>query len=188
MSNYKDRIENLFNYHIDVDKRILFIVGDITDGNVGKVIKGIYFLDAVSDNTITVEIYTGGGDFYGMFAIYDCMRRCRSNIITRGIGCVMSAGILLLAAGEKGKRCAFTNTQFMMHDILDGVDESKGYEVESVSSNIKIVRNRYADLLSQRSKMDVNFIKRTLKGADHYFNAEQALKYGVIDKVIEVYE
>jgi ATP-dependent Clp endopeptidase proteolytic subunit ClpP len=131
-------------------------------------------------------ICTPGGHATDMFAVYDIMRVVREDceIEVLGLGEVMSAGVLLLAAGTKGKRAIAKNCRLMLHSVSAGhhgsIDNLENQMVET-----KWIQKRYIKALATETKMSEKQIKKIMsKKNDHYLDAEEAVKLGIADKVV----
>jgi ATP-dependent Clp protease protease subunit len=121
-----------------------------------------------------------------MFAIYDVMRQIRKDcpIHTIGLGKVMSAGVLLLAAGTKGQRKIGKNCRVMIHSVLAG-SEGPLHNLESELSEIRYTQERYIQALIDETKITQKIMSKLLeKHVNIYLSAEEAIKYGIADEVI----
>ena len=121
-----------------------------------------------------------------MFGIYDIMRIVKKdfNISTVGIGKVMSAGVLLMAAGTKGKRKIGKNCRLMIHSVVAG-NEGSYFNLENEMEEIKWIQDRYISALRHETKMSQKKIKELLsKKVNIYLSAEDAVKYGIADEII----
>tara|TARA_R100000458_G_C8252003_1_gene228789 strand:+ start:167 stop:847 length:681 start_codon:yes stop_codon:yes gene_type:complete len=131
-------------------------------------------------------ISTWGGSALDMFAVYDVMHKIKRDcdISTYGIGKVMSAGTILLAAGTKGKRKVGANCRLMIHGVTSGQQGSL-HDLENEMNEAKWTQKQYVKVLSKESNMSQKQIKDLLnKKINIYFDAEQALKYGIADEII----
>lgn len=179
----RDWIDIYFAYGVDQANRRIFLHSDIEEDTIRQVIKGIYLLESNSKDK-PIEIYVGtlGGDEYEMFGLYDVIRDCESQIITIGVGKVMSAGILILAAGDE--RRSFPNTSYMVHDSSWGSDPIKRYEHEKIIKHTNILRSKWSSLMRDRTGTETKIWLSMCKGPDEYFDAKKALKLGIIDRII----
>ena len=135
-----------------------------------------------------IEFYisTWGGDALGMFAIYDLMRMVREecDISTFGIGKVMSAGVLLLAAGTKGERRVGKHTRIMMHAVRAG-HYGALHSLENEMKETRCTQEQHIQALVTETKMTKRQIKTMLeKKIDVYFNAAEAVKFGIADREV----
>lgn len=141
-----------------------------------------------TEETKPVEflISTIGGDACDMFAIYDTIRYLRDgmDIETFGLGKVMSAGILLLACGTKGKRKIGRNCRLMVHGVASGTQGSiSNLKVEM--TEIKKIQEMYVDALVEETKLTKAQLKRMMsKNVNVYLSAEEAIKYGIADIIV----
>lgn len=137
---------------------------------------------------ITITISTMGGDIMEMFAIYDAIRKVKSTGIeveTLGLGKVMSAGLLLLAAGSKGRRRAGKNTRFMFHEVTGGFD-GKSSEILKQKAEVDYSQNQYLKALSESTKKPLKFFNKIINlHTDYHFDSEEALKWNLIDYIEE---
>ena len=132
-----------------------------------------------------IVISTGGGNADDMMSIYDMMRLTREtvDIETTGVGKVMSAGTLLLAAGTKGKRRIGRNCRVMIHAVSGG-SVGPMHEITNEFKEIKKIQEAYIDCLAEESNMTVQQIKKYLKQKTNvYLTAEEAVKLGLADEI-----
>ena len=182
--------------------RLCGVYGDINEERSADVIYNMYALkelgkrleacDETEDGLIEVYepfrfmVATNGGSATDMFAIYDAMREIREEcaIHTMGQGKVMSAGVLLLAAGTKKERRIGNHCRVMIHGVVSG---QQGYiqDVENEFEEAKITQKMYVKALAAESDMTEKYIKNLLdRKTNVYFNAEQAVEMGIADIVI----
>jgi ATP-dependent Clp endopeptidase proteolytic subunit ClpP len=131
-------------------------------------------------------VSTEGGSVTDMFAVYDCMRDVKKtcDINTFGIGKVMSAGILLLAGGTHGKRRVGRHCRLMLHAVSGGHFGSLK-ELEVDIREVKWYQSQFAKALASETKLDEKEIKAIFrKKTDTYFDAEQAVEWGIADEVV----
>jgi ATP-dependent Clp endopeptidase proteolytic subunit ClpP len=182
--------------------RTIGLVGDVDEEKAGELIYGMLTLkeygkiphdpDVKTKNKKQLyepfEFYlsTHGGSAPDMFAIYDVMRQVRKDceIHTIGLGKVMSAGVLLLAAGTKGKRKIGKHCRVMIHSVLAG-NEGPLHNLENEMNEIRWTQERYIKALIEETKMSQATINKLLqKHVNIYLSAEEAVKYGIADEVI----
>ena len=179
--------------------RLCGVYGDINEERSADVIYNMYALKELgrrleeTDEGIK-EFYepfrfmvaTNGGSATDMFAVYDSMREVKQEceVHTVGQGKVMSAGVLLLAAGTKGQRRIGKNCRVMIHGVVSG---QQGYiqDVENEFEEAKITQKMYVKSLSDETDMTEKFIRKLLdRKTNVYFNAEQAVEMGIADIII----
>jgi len=135
---------------------------------------------------VEFHISTYGGSALEMFAIYDTMRMTKKNmtIKTLGSGKVMSAGVLLLAAGTKGHRMAGRNCRIMLHAVQAGTAGSS-HDIQNEVAEILFTQKRYIDCLAKETNQKVTVIKELMEQKRNvYLSSTEAVKYGIIDKII----
>jgi ATP-dependent Clp endopeptidase proteolytic subunit ClpP len=131
-------------------------------------------------------ISTPGGSADDMFAIYDVMRVCREkcDIVTYGLGKVMSAGVLLLAAGTKGQRKIGKNCRVMIHSVIGG-SAGSFHNLQNEMSEIKYTQTAYIRALSEETNMTEAKLRRMLnKKVNIYLSAEEAVELGIADIIV----
>jgi ATP-dependent Clp endopeptidase proteolytic subunit ClpP len=139
-----------------------------------------------SASPIEAIISTEGGNVQDMFSIYDCMRSIRKDveIETFGVGKVMSAGILLLSGGTPGKRKIGRNCRLMLHAVAGGHFGSLK-ELETDIREVRWYQDRLIKSLVEETKLEYKELKSIFrKKTDTYFDAEQAVKWGIADEVV----
>jgi len=175
--------------------RTIAIFGDLDEETVENTCLGLLALknDCIEEDAnkkiirpIDMCISTWGGDALGMFAIYDLMRMIRETceIETFAIGKVMSAGVLLLAAGTKGKRKIGKNTRMMIHSIRGG-HYGPVHLLENEMKETRWVQEQHIDAMVAETKLTKRALKKMLdKKVDVYLNAEEAVKMGIADIIV----
>ena len=135
---------------------------------------------------ITFMLNTPGGNADEMFALYDIMRMHRDNceIHTFGIGKVMSAGVLLLAAGTKGQRKVGKHCRIMIHSVIGGSSGSF-HNLENEMEEIRYIQNTYIKALSEETGTSYNQLKKMIdRKVNVYLSAEEAVKLGIADIIV----
>ncbi len=168
-----------------ITDRILYLAGDVTEQMVLQVIAGMIAL-ANHDKTlpITLVISTYGGSVDEMFSLYDIMNYLPCPIHTVGTGKIMSAGVLLLASGKKGNRLIGRNARLMIHPTSGG---SEGNIFEVVNNTKEHIRQQtqMEKLLMRETKIGKTQMDALMKsGFDNYILAEDAVRLGIVDKII----
>ena len=131
-------------------------------------------------------VSTEGGNVQDMFAIYDCMRDVQQEceVHTFGLGKVMSAGILLLAAGTKGKRKVGKHCRLMMHSVQGGHFGSLK-ELETDIREVRWYQDQFIKAIAAESNLDCKELRSIFRRkTDTYFDAEQAVKWGIADEIV----
>ena len=188
----------------DSDIRTVAVYGDVTEELAKEVVSGIWYLRATAKTEEPVDIEdpetdfeevirplemvisTNGGNADDMFAIYDAMRICREevDIETLGIGKVMSAGVLLLAAGTKGKRKIGTHCRIMMHSVIGG-HVGPMHQLDNEMKEIKVIQELHIKALCEETNMTEKQLRALLKKkVNIYLTAEEAVKHGIADVIV----
>jgi ATP-dependent Clp protease protease subunit len=164
--------------------RIIFLGEAIDDHIASLVIAQLLFLEAEDpDKDIFLYINSPGGVVTSGLAIYDTMQYIKCDVATICLGQAASMGSLLLTAGAAGKRSALPNARIMLHQPYGGF-QGQVSDIEIHAREIINVKKRLNQIYSKHCKKDVSLIEKDMD-RDNFMTAEEALKYGIIDKVIE---
>lgn len=164
--------------------RIIFIKGEITTELANSVVAQLLFLETLDpDADINFYINSVGGNARAMLAIVDAMNYVKPDISTLCYGEAYSAASFILAAGAKGKRYALPNSAIMIHELRTGF-EGKFKDIENYHSWTKKLHDKLNKYYSEFTGKTLKKILEDVK-LDYYMYADEALKYGLIDKVIE---
>ena len=163
--------------------RIVFIGTPINDDVANLVIAQLLFLEK-EEGTKDIDLYINspGGSVTAGLAIYDCMQILKPDISTICIGQAASMGAFLLAAGAKGKRYALPNSRILIHQPSAGF-EGQATDIEIHANEILNIKRRLNELLATSTGQPVEKIKEDTE-RDKFMSAEEALEYGIIDKVL----
>jgi ATP-dependent Clp protease protease subunit len=165
--------------------RIIFLGSEINDDVANIVIAQLLFLEAdAPGKDIQLYINSPGGDVSGGLAIYDTMQHLSSPVATICMGMAASMGCFLLATGRKGKRSALPHARIMMHQPSGGAARGSAADIEIVAKEILYMRSKMFELLGKHTGQPLERIEREFD-RDHYMSAEEARRYGIIDKVVE---
>ena len=163
--------------------RIIFLGEVITDHVANILIAQFLFLDAESkDKDIKFYINTPGGSVSSGMAIYDTMQYVKCDVSTICMGMAASMGATLLAAGARGKRFALPNSEVMIHQIMGGT-EGQASDIKIRAEHILRIRDRLNKILAQHTGQKITAIEKDTD-RDRFMTADEAKKYGIIDKVI----
>lgn len=167
--------------------RIIFLGEEITDSSASLIVAQMLFLEAQDpDRDIQFYINSPGGSITAGFAIYDTMQYIRCDVSTICVGLAASFGAFLLAGGAKGKRIALPNAEIMIHQPLIGGDGVRGpaSDILIVSGQMQKNKQRLARILAENTGKSVEEIIADTE-RDNYMSAQEALTYGLIDKIID---
>lgn len=164
--------------------RIIFIGGPIDDTVADLVMAQLLFLDSEDPKKdISIYINSPGGAVTAGMAIYDTIQYVSSDISTICIGQAASAAAVLLAAGAKGKRFALPNARVMIHQVMGGA-EGQATDIEIQTREIMRVKKSINEILAKHTGKSIDTIEKD-SDRDFYMSANEAQKYGLIDKVIK---
>jgi len=165
--------------------RIIFLGSQINDDVANIIIAQLLFLEADSPGKdIQLYINSPGGDVSAGLAIYDTMQHLSSPICTICMGMAASMGCFLLATGRKGKRSALPHARIMMHQPWGGTAKGTASDIEIAAKEIIYMRAKMFELLGKHTGQPLERIEREFD-RDHYMSAEEARRYGIIDRVVE---
>ena len=163
--------------------RIIFLHDEVNDHTAGLVVAQMLFLEAEDpDKDIHLYINSPGGSITAGMAIYDTMQYIKCDVSTNCIGMAASMGAFLLAAGAKGKRNALPNSEVMIHQPLGGT-RGQATDIKIHAERIIKMKDKLNQILSERTGQPIEIIERDTD-RDNFMDAEEAVKYGLIDKVI----
>ncbi len=164
--------------------RIIFL-GTAIDGNVANlIIAQLLFLDNEnSKKDITMYINSPGGHVTAGLAIYDTMQHLKCDVSTVCVGMAASMGAVLLCGGSKGKRFSLPNAEVMIHQPLGGV-EGQATEIEIHARHILKTKARLNELIAKHTGRKITEVEKDTD-RDNFMSAEDALKYGLIDKIVK---
>ena len=164
-------------------ERIIFIGDAIDDYVANLVIAQLLFLDAETpDKDIQIYINSPGGVVTAALAIYDTMQFVKADIHTICIGEAASAAAVLLASGKKGKRWILPNARVMIHQVIGGA-QGQATDVEIQTKEMIRVKNQVNKILAVHTGQPTKKIEKDTD-RDYFMSAEEAKKYGVVDKIV----
>ena len=165
-------------------ERIVFLGLPVTDEISSLIIAQILFLEAEDpDKDITFYVNSPGGSVTAGLAIYDTMQYVRCDIVTLCMGQAASMGALLLAAGTNGKRYALPNSRILIHQPMGGF-HGQATDIDIHAQEILRMRNDLNRILAAHTGQNIRKIKKDTE-RDYFMSAEEAKKYGIIDKVLK---
>ncbi len=164
-------------------ERIIFISGEINDSMANSVIAELLYLDSINHNDISLYINSPGGVITSGMAIYDTMNFIKSDVSTICIGMAASMAAFLLSSGTVGKRYILPNADVMIHQPLGGA-EGQATDIKIASDRIINLRNKLNKILAKNTGKSISKIAKDTE-RDNYLDAEAALQYGIVDKIIK---
>ncbi len=164
--------------------RIIVLSDEVNDVTASLVVSQLLFLEADDpDKDIQMYINSPGGSITSGFAIYDTMRYIKPDVQTICVGMAASMGAFLLSAGAKGKRFALPNSEIMIHQPLGGV-RGQATDILIHTEWLIRIKKKLNTLLSELTGQPLKKIEQDVE-RDFFMSAEEAVSYGIIDKVIE---
>ena len=167
-----------------LNERIVFLGTPIDDQIANLIVAQLLHLESQDpDKDISIYVNCPGGSIYSGLAIYDTMQFVKPQIQTICIGVAMSMGSLLLAAGQKGKRFALPNSRILIHQPSAGF-EGQSTDIEIHAREILKIRHRIDEIYALHTGQPFEQVHEDME-RDRFFKADQAVEYGLIDRVIE---
>ena len=164
--------------------RVIFLGSQIDDNVANVVVAQLLFLEAENpDKDIHLYINSPGGSITAGMAIYDTMQYIKCDVSTICIGMAASMGAFLLTAGAPGKRFALPNSEIMIHQPLGGA-QGQATDINIHAQHILDIKKRLNEILAKNTGQPLEVIQRDTE-RDNFMSAQQAMEYGLIDKVIE---
>ena len=167
-----------------LNDRIVILSDEVNDVTASLIVAQLLYLEGQDpDKDIHLYINSPGGSITSGMAIYDTMNYIRCDVSTICSGMAASMGSFLLAAGAKGKRLALPNSEIMIHQPLGGA-QGQASDIKIHADHILFIRGRMNRLLSEMTGQPLEVIERDTE-RDNFMTAENAVKYGLVDKVID---
>ena len=164
--------------------RIIFLSDEVNDATASLVVAQLLFLDSEDpDKDINLYINSPGGSITAGMAIFDTMNYTKADVSTICVGMAASMGAFLLSAGAKGKRFALPNSVIMIHQPLGGT-QGLATDIQIHAERIIKMKDKLNGLLAAHTGQPIDVIKKDTE-RDNFMSAEEALKYGLIDKIVE---
>lgn len=165
-----------------LEDRIVFLNGEINDITANLVIAQLIYLEGKNiDKDICLYINSPGGSISAGMAIFDTMNYIKPDVSTICVGMAASMGAFLLAAGAKGKRFALPNSEIMIHQPLGGT-KGQATDIAIHAEHILKIKQRMTRIMSELTGQPIAKIEKDIE-RDYFMTAEEALKYGLIDKI-----
>ena len=167
-----------------LNDRIIFLSDEVNDTTASLVVAQLLFLEAQDpDKDISLYINSPGGSITAGMAIYDTMNFIKCDVSTICIGMAASMGAFLLSSGAKGKRYALPNSEIMIHQPLGGM-QGQATDIKIHADRIIRMRKTLNEILAANPGKELSVIERDTE-RDHFLTAEEAVEYGLIDRVFD---
>lgn len=168
-----------------LNDRIVMLNDEVNNVTAGLVVAQLLFLEGQDpEKDISLYINSPGGSISDGMAIYDTMNYIKCDVSTICMGMAASMGSFLLAAGAKGKRIALPNSEIMIHQPSGGTGRAQASDIEIHANHIIRIKKKMNTLLSEMTGQPIEVIERDTD-RDNFMTPQQALEYGLIDKIIE---
>lgn len=179
-TNNSERVYDIYSRLLK--DRIIIINGEIDNNLSNSVVAQLLYLDSISNDDISIYINSPGGSVTDGFAIYDTMNYIKSDVSTIGMGICASMAAFLLSSGAKGKRYILPNGEVMIHQPLGGV-KGQATEIKIAAEHILKTKEKLNKILSINTGKDLSIIEKDTD-RDNFMDSNEALNYGIIDKII----
>lgn len=180
-TNYGERAYDIYSRLLK--DRIIFLGTAIDDGIANAIIAQLLFLEQQNPKEdIKLYINSPGGSVSSALAIYDTMQYIRCDVQTICVGLAASAGAVLLSAGKKGKRFALPNAEVMIHQVMGGA-QGQASDINIHAQHILKTKEKLNTILAKNTGQKIAKVEKDTD-RDYFMSAQEAVKYGIIDKVI----
>ena len=167
----------------NLDRRVVHLVGEVTDEMAASIIAQLLHLDAMSSEDIQLYINSPGGSVSAGMAIYDAMQLIKSDVVTVCVGRAASMGAVLLSGGTKGKRFVLRHSEVMLHQPSGGMN-GQATDILISAKHIKKVKHMLNEILAENCDKDINILAEDVE-RDFWISAEEAVEYGVADEILQ---
>lgn len=179
----EEGVEKSFDIYSKLLKeRIVFLSGEITDEVANLIVSELLYLNSLGNDDIYLYINSPGGSVTAGMAIYDTMNFIKADVVTICVGMCASMGAFLLSSGCKGKRMSLENGEVMIHQPLGGV-KGQASDIQIHADRIIKMKKKLNSILASNTSKDISVIEKDTE-RDNYMDANEALEYGLIDKII----
>ena len=181
-TNYGERAYDIYSRLLQ--DRIIFLGTQVDDSVANVIIAQLLFLENQNpEKDIKLYINSPGGSVTAGMAIYDTMQHIKPDVSTICIGMAASMGAFLLSAGAKGKRFALPNAEIMIHQVMGGM-EGQASDIKIRAERILRIKEKLNQIMAKHTGKNLAQVEKDTD-RDNFMSAHEALKYGLIDKVIE---
>lgn len=179
-------MDNFFENRLISEKmlkeRIIFLDKEIDSKTASDIVSKLLYLDSLNNEDIKIYINSPGGEVSSGLMIYDTINIIKSDVETISVGISASMAAIILLSGTKGKRKILPNSRVMLHD-LSGETKGKYKDIIIEIQEINKTHNKLFEIVKDNTNFTINQVEEYLKN-DFWLNSEEALKYGIVDKII----
>lgn len=179
--NNSERVYDIYSRLLK--DRIIILNGEIDNNLANSIVAQLLYLDSLNNDDISLYINSPGGSVTDGMAIYDTMNYIASDVSTIGMGMCASMGAFLLSCGKVGKRYILPNSEVMIHQPLGGA-QGQATEIKIAAEHILKTKDKLNKILSFNTGKSLSIIEKDTD-RDNFMNADEALDYGIVDKIIE---
>jgi len=162
--------------------RIIILSGEINDESANSVVAQLLYLDSLNHDDISIYINSPGGSITSGMAIFDTMNFVKSDVSTICLGMAASMGAFLLSCGKKGKRYILPHAEVMIHQPLGGA-QGQATEIKIAAERILKLKKKLNEILAENTGKPLKEVEEDTD-RDHFLTAEEAVEYGIVDKMI----
>lgn len=163
-------------------ERIIFLDKEINSKTASDVVSKLLYLDSLNNDDIKLFINSPGGDVSSGLMIFDTINLIKSDVETISVGISASMAAIILLSGTKGKRKILPNSRVMLHD-LSGETKGKYKDIITEIQEMNKIHNRLFEIVRENTNLTINQIEEYLRN-DFWLSGEEAVKYGIVDKII----
>ena len=165
-------------------ERVIFLVGEVNDATANLIVAQMLFLESENpDKDISLYINSPGGSVTAGLAMYDTMQFIKPDVSTLCTGFAASMGAFLLAAGTKGKRLCLPNSRVMIHQVSGGF-RGQASDIAIHAKETLFLKNRLNEIMAKHTGQSIEVVEKDTD-RDNFLSAEDSLKYGIIDRILE---
>ncbi len=163
--------------------RSIYLEGEINSQIAASINAQLLYLDSIGDEDIEMHIDSPGGSISAGMAILDTMNYIKADVATICSGTAASMAAVIFAGGAKGKRYILPHSEVMIHQPTTGFEISKASDIKIIADHIAAKKRELINVLSENSGQPREQVEKDIE-SDHYMNAEEAVKYGIADKIL----
>ncbi len=163
--------------------RSIYLEGEINSQIAASINAQLLYLDSIGDEDIEMHIDSPGGSISAGMAILDTMNYIKADVATICSGTAASMAAVIFAGGAKGKRYILPHSEVMIHQPSTGFEISKASDIKIIADHIAAKKRELIDVLSENCGQPREQVEKDIE-SDHYMNAEEAVKYGIADKIL----
>jgi ATP-dependent Clp protease protease subunit len=163
--------------------RSIYLEGEINSQIAASINAQLLYLDSIGDEDIEMHIDSPGGSISAGMAILDTMNYIKADVATICSGTAASMAAVIFAGGAKGKRYILPHSEVMIHQPSTGFEISKASDIKIIADHIAAKKRELINVLSENSGQPREQVEKDIE-SDHYMNAEEAVKYGIADKIL----